>query len=292
MSDGATQLLRPGKQTHRVKSMNSEEARRKLYDDTFLLGRFRRRSAIRELSAATDAASVIVLAEALGKNHPDAARIDAALRQLSAARDPARVLALWEYWSRSPGIPLASILAHLGWPQGQTVQEKTACDILALARQGAATETLGAVTAFARSLPADAAESNDALLGAWLRTGSEELERIVTEQERKPASPAAAVALAEALGKGHPGAARIDALLRQLVAGRDSDKVRALWEYWSRQPVVPVAAILADIGWPEGGVAQPSRLRMVGMMSRWLVRLVMVWADWPGNFMTRAVLAW
>lgn len=51
--------------------MTIEDARHKLYDTTFLLGRSRRRSAIRALAESPDPADTMLLAEALGKNHPN-----------------------------------------------------------------------------------------------------------------------------------------------------------------------------------------------------------------------------
>ena len=245
--------------------MTVEEDRRKLHDDTFLLGRLRRRSAIRELSASPDTASATVLAEALGKGHPDAARIDAALRQLSAERDTGKVLALWEHWAQVPNAPVASILAHLGWPSGQAVQAGTVRDILAtanpIANQGTAPEILRAITVFARSLPVADEEINDALCDAWVRSQSAELGQLIIEQGRQPGSPASVTTLAEALGKGHSDAARIDAVLRQLSAKRDTGNVLALWEYWAQTPTVPVASILSYLGWPAGCAAQPKITR-------------------------------
>jgi hypothetical protein len=63
--------------------MAIDEAKRKLHDEALLLERFRRRSAIRKLSASPNQGSATILAEALCKGHPDAARIETVLRQLS-----------------------------------------------------------------------------------------------------------------------------------------------------------------------------------------------------------------
>lgn len=241
--------------------MGVEENRRKLHDETFLLGRFRRRSAIRELSASSDPASATALAEALGKDLPDAARIDAALRQLSVERDTGKVLAMWEHWAQSPSAPVASILSHLGWPSGQVAQAETVRDILAAANQDAAPEIMKAVTVFARGLPVADGEINDALCGAWVRSQSTDLGQLIAEQGRQPGSPSTVIALAEALGINHPDAARIEAVLRQLSAGRDTGKVLALWEHWAQAPAAPVASILAYLGWPAGCLAQPKITR-------------------------------
>src|SRR3989338_7350393 len=241
--------------------MTIDEAKRKLHDETFLLGRFRRRSAIRELSASSDPASVTVMAEALDKDHPDAARIDIVLRQLSAERDTGKVLALWGRWAQAPTMPVAAILAHLGWPPGQVAQAGIVRDILAAVNQDTAPEILKAITVFARSLQVADEEINDAICGAWVRAQSGDLGQLIIEQERRPGSTASVTALAGALDKGHPDAARIDIVLRQLSAERDTGKVLALWGHWAQVPTVPVAAILAHLGWPTGCAAQPKIMR-------------------------------
>ncbi|MDO8812569.1 MAG: hypothetical protein Q7J38_11160 [Gallionella sp.] len=238
-----------------------DEARRKLHDGTFLLGRFRRQSAIRELSASSEPASVTALTEALGKGHPDAVRIDIVLRQLSAERDTGKVLALWGHWAQAPTVPVAAILAHLGWPPGQVAQAGVVRDIFAAANQDTAPEILKAITVFARSLPVAGEEINDVLCGAWVRAQSADLGQLITEQERRPGSTASVIALAEALDKGHPDAARIGIVLRQLSAERDTGKVLALWGYWAQALTAPVAAILAHLGWPPGCAAQPKMVR-------------------------------
>ncbi|WP_435626915.1 hypothetical protein [Candidatus Ferrigenium straubiae] len=241
--------------------MTLEEERRKLHDGTFLLGRFRRLSAIRELTASSDPASAVVLAEALIRGHPDTARIDAALRQLSAERDTAKVRALWELWAQVPNAPVASILVHLGWPSDRGVQAETVRDILAAAHQDAAPEILRAVAVFARSLPLAEDQINDVLCGAWVRSRSVELGQLIVEQGRQPGTPAAAIALAQALDSNHPDAARIDAVLRQLTAEHDTGKVLALWGHWAQAPTVRVAAILAHLGWPPSCAAQARTTR-------------------------------
>ena len=241
--------------------MTIDEAKRKLHDETFLLGRFRRRSAIRELSASSELASVTVLAEALGKGHPDAARIDAALRQLSAERDTGKVCALWEHWAQAPNAPVAVILSHLGWPAGQGAQAGIVRDILSAANQGTAPEILKAITVFTRNLPVEDEEINDALCGAWVRAQSADLGQFIIEQGRQPGSPSTVIVLADALANNHPDAARIDIVLRQLSAERDTGKVLALWGRWAQAPTVPVAAILAHLGWPTGCAAQPKIMR-------------------------------
>ncbi len=245
--------------------MTIEEARCKLRDGTFLLGRFRRQSSIRELSASSDPVSATVLAEALDKGHPDAARINTALRQLSAEHDFGKVLALWEYWALAPAAPVAAILAHLGWPMGWVARAEMARDIFAaanpVANLGAAPEILKAVAIFARNLPVEDEGVNDAIYGAWVRSQSADLGQLVIEQKRQPGSPASVILMAEALNKNHPDATRIDAVLRQLSAEHDAGKVQALWECWAQAPTAPVAAILVQLGWPMGSVATTKTIR-------------------------------
>jgi hypothetical protein len=241
--------------------MTIDEAGRNLHDDTFLLGRFRRMSAIRELSASADPAAVTILAEALDKGHPDAARIDAALRRLSSGRDTDKVRALWEYWSKAPTVPVADVLCHLGWPPYQAAQTETVRHILALADQDTAPGILKAVVVFSGSIPVEDEEINDALCGAWVRSQSVDLGKIVIERGRQPCTPVSVITLAEALRGSHPDAARIDAILRQLSAEHDTGKMVALWEYWAHSPSAPVAAILSHLGWPPGQVVQGRTLR-------------------------------
>lgn len=241
--------------------MTIEDARRKLHDDTFLLGRFRRKSAIRELSASPDPASVNILAEALDKGHPDAARIDTALRQLSSIHDAGKVCALWEHWAQAPNLPVAGILSHVGWPPDQLAQAEAARNILGVMDQGSAPEIQKAVAVFARSLPVEDGEINDALCGAWVRSHSADLGQIIIEHGRQPGSTSTVIALAGALGNSRSDAIRIDAVLRKLSAERDTGKVLALWEHWAQAPTPQVAAILSHIGWPPGQVAQARTAR-------------------------------
>lgn len=170
--------------------MTLEQAKRKLYDTTFLLGRFRRRAAIRELAETPDPAGVLVLAEALGKNHSNAEAILPLLQGLSPERDADKVTALWRAWAAQPQPALAGVLAKLGWPPGRAVEPATARAVLAGATDGASPEILQAVTVFARSLPVADETVNDAVYGAWLRSRSEALERLIAEQGRQPGSPA------------------------------------------------------------------------------------------------------
>lgn len=241
--------------------MVTEETRRRLYDKTFLLGRFRRQAAIRTLAASPDPASTVALAEALGSGHPDAPRIADALQQLSAERDAAKALALWECWAHAPSALLAGILSRLGWPAGQSVQPETARSIFAAATPDAAPEICEAVAAFARSQPMADVDINDACYTAWAHSRASFLGDIILEQKRQPGSAASIIALAEAVGGNHPDAERMKPILLQLSPEADAATVQALWEYWAQAPTIPVAGILAHLGWPPGLVAQAKTIR-------------------------------
>ncbi|MDH4284915.1 MAG: hypothetical protein OEV35_06310, partial [Gallionellaceae bacterium] len=75
--------------------------------------------------------------------------------------------------------------------------------------------------------------------------------------------PASTVALAEALGSGHPDASRIADVLQQLSAERDAAKVLALWECWAHAPSASLAGILSRLGWPAGQSVQPDTARSI-----------------------------
>ncbi len=94
--------------------MTIEDARHKLYDTTFLLGRSRRRSAIRALAESPDPADTMLLAEALGKNHPNSDEILGVLQRLSPERDADKVAALWKAWGQAPQSVLTEVLTQLG----------------------------------------------------------------------------------------------------------------------------------------------------------------------------------
>jgi hypothetical protein len=166
-----------------------EDAKHKLYDTTFLLGRFRRWSAIRALAESPDPAGAVLLAEALSKQHPNSDEILGVLQRLSPERDADKVAALWTAWGQAPQPVLAGVLAQLGWPPARPVEMKTARDVLAVATDGATPEVLRVVAVFARSLPVADETLNDAIYVAWVRSQSEALERVIAEQGRQPSSP-------------------------------------------------------------------------------------------------------
>lgn len=170
--------------------MGIETAKARLYDTAFIVGPFRRRGAIRELAEPTDPAGVIALAEALGKGHPNAGKIAGVLRQLSPERDAEKVRALWRDWAATPTPSLAGVLSDFRWPLGAAAEAKLVRDVLAAAKAGAAMDILKAVTVFAWTLPQRDEASNDQIYGAWIRSQSPLLERLISEQGRQPGSPA------------------------------------------------------------------------------------------------------
>ncbi len=204
--------------------MTTNDARNRLHDSTFAIGAFRRRAAIKALAGSPDPADAVALAEALGKGHPNADRISEVLLQLSAERDAEKVKALWLDWARSPTVPVAAVLARLGWPAAHPVDVGTARAILGAGRGDSAAPIRQAMMAFVPMLKGLAIAPD----------------------------PQGALVLAEILGKSHPNAEQISEALLQLSAERDAEKVKALWLDWARSPTVPVAAVLARLGWPAG----------------------------------------
>ena len=203
--------------------MTNGDAKKQLYDTTFAIGTFRRRAAIKALLESPDPASVLTLAEALVKGHPDSAKIEAMLLQLSAERDAEKVKALWLDWARSPTESVAAVLARLGWPTSRAVDAPTARLVLgAASAHPSLAATRQAVSAFTPML--------------------KELVMMPDEQGM--------LALAQILGKGHPNAEQLSEALLQLSAERDAEKVKALWLDWARSPTESVAAVLARLGWP------------------------------------------
>ncbi|CAK0777401.1 hypothetical protein CCP3SC1_80022 [Gammaproteobacteria bacterium] len=167
-----------------------DDAKRKLYDTTFLLGRFRRRVAIQTLAGLSDPVAMVLLAEALGENHPNSDEIQEVLQQLSLEQDAEKVVTLWVMWGQAPHPALAVVLAKLGWPPTRSVEMRIARDVLAAATAGVSPEILRAVIVLVRSLPVADEALNDAIYVAWIHSQSEELGRVITEQGRQPGNPA------------------------------------------------------------------------------------------------------
>jgi hypothetical protein len=170
--------------------MRVEKARRRIFDTGFLLGGIRRRAAIKVLAALPGTEGVLVLVAALGGGHPKPQEILHALARLSPAADAEKIEAIWTAFAVQPNPALGGVLAGLGWPPGRPVPAKLARDRLAVATAGAAPGVLLAVVVIARALPVDDEAGNDAVYGAWVRSQSPDLERLIADQGRQPASPA------------------------------------------------------------------------------------------------------
>jgi hypothetical protein len=170
--------------------MTLDEARTRLFDTGFLFGGLRRRRAVEVLVAAADLSAVEILAQALNQDHPRPDEILQCLGRLSLETDAAKVQVLWTAFAKDPKPALAGLLARLGWPPEQPIPGKLAREVLAAATAGSDPEVLRAVAAFARSLPVADEAGNDVIYATWVRTQSRELERLITEQERQPATPA------------------------------------------------------------------------------------------------------
>ncbi len=170
--------------------MTKGEAKSRLYDSTFLIGAFRRRSAIKALADEPDSSGIVTLAQALQEGHPEYRRIRNVLRQLSPLHDDHKIAALWAQWAQAPDPVLAKILSALGCPSGYTQDARFVRAVLAAATSAAAPETLHAVAVFARALPVKDEASNDGIYAAWIRCQSAELEKLIDEQARQASSPA------------------------------------------------------------------------------------------------------
>lgn len=123
------------------------------------------------------------------------------LRQLDSSVDGETVEALWACLASQPSAALAAVVAELGWPPLRPVPAKLAHDLLGLAADDAEAEILAAATVLARALPPDDEALNDRLYGAWVRTQASELESLIIEQARQPATPALEALFALASGQ-------------------------------------------------------------------------------------------
>lgn len=181
--------------------MNLGETKRKLWDTTFLLGGLRRKSAIKALAAASDPKAAAILGEAICRRHPNNNLIRERLSELRPPADQAKIDAVWDVWNerRSPELldflrelgyeaetPALNILSLLALGKVDTISQDPAAgrDVLGLA--GDQEENVQeSVVEYAKKLP-DSEEFNDEIFAAWMRTGSEGLEAVVAEQQRRP----------------------------------------------------------------------------------------------------------
>jgi hypothetical protein len=231
--------------------MRVEKARRRIFDTGFLLGGIRRRAAIKVLAALPGTEGVLVLVAALGGGHPKPQEILHALARLSPAADAEKIEAIWTAFAVQPNPALGGVLAGLGWPPGRPVPAKLARDLLAVATAGAAPGVLLAVVVIARALPVDDEAGNDAIYAAWLRSQSPDLERLITEQGRRPGVDGVLI-LAHALGTRPDQSSAIWGVLRGLSPTEEAEKVAALWGHLASDPNAALGGVLAGLGWPPG----------------------------------------
>lgn len=168
--------------------MTTAEIKTKLYDNTFLLGQFRQRAAIKKLACSNNSSDFLLLAEALANNHPNAKFIKESLEKLDLVSDSDKIVALWIFWLQTPQIDLAQVLAKLGWPAAQVMETRNIRTLLMLANVDTAPEILNTVTVFAKALPVNDEGWNDEIYLAWVRSKSAALEQLIIEQKRQPSS--------------------------------------------------------------------------------------------------------
>jgi hypothetical protein len=158
------------------------------------------RKAMAGLLASNDLAATDVLAEAVDTSHGLSRMIRTAL---AASTDAARIDRLCQHWASKRAVWLGAIIKSQGWT-GATDGVSALCALKAgLAGQlGLDHATAGAVLeylldadadvrqgvhAYVARLP-DSADVNDRLFDTWIRTGSQELEKLLVTQKRLPGS--------------------------------------------------------------------------------------------------------
>lgn len=170
--------------------MKPDKITAKLNDTHFLLGGFRRKSAIKKLLASPTAADLGLLVKALDNNHPDADKILAGLRHLHSKREPQKIAYLWEAFAQYPHPDLAVVLTKQGWPKDLPIPTVLIRKLLATATPDADAKVIAALAVFATALPVTDEIANDEIYTAWLRRQSHTLDKLITEQKRQPANPA------------------------------------------------------------------------------------------------------
>lgn len=209
--------------------MTPQEAKVRLTDGFPVLGFFRRRAAIRALTAWDDPSGVCLLADAIHQGHADQERIIAALMGLRSDRDSGRLAALWLHWSRAPTPALARVLVGLGWHKGRP-------PVLA---------DLAAAVAEAPTVHSDpevAKAASEFLASVRVRAPVNEASRDGVRQ------------LFSALRRNTEYASSVSAALCGLSADLDGELVRNLWLDWCLQPQqasLAMAKVLVTLGWPS-----------------------------------------
>ena len=142
--------------------MDVKQAKRNLSDTTFLLGRFRRAKARKELLASSEPEAMAILADAAAAGASDASTILDDLLAIRHARGDRRFSALWGYWRNKRFEPLLRAL-------------------------GDSKPLRKSLAAAAATLPANDV-GNDMVFRLWLRLDDEALAKLIEDQGRKATS--------------------------------------------------------------------------------------------------------
>jgi hypothetical protein len=138
------------------------------------------------------AAAVASLADALCAGHANSDLISACLRQLTWSRDGEKLENLWALLQRQPNAALGALLTQLGWPAGRRAKPAWTRAVLSVAKTGADKAVLAAAAKFAAALDPRDEAGNEEIYAAWQRSQSAELERVISDQDRLPNTPALA----------------------------------------------------------------------------------------------------
>jgi hypothetical protein len=192
--------------------MTTREAKAKLYDQTWLLGGFRRKGAVKELADSADPEAAVLLAEAMLANHPLTQRIRDILVALRPPSDQAKIDQLWRLWGKGRNAELKAFLRARRWSvSNRLLKELAAADGAsagAVALMAGADDDLGADAATVRmALQLASADQdqevraaalrwlerlpneewlNNELCAHWARSESAELETLLRTQKRIP----------------------------------------------------------------------------------------------------------
>jgi hypothetical protein len=90
--------------------MDLQEARQKLYDNTFVLGRMRRKAALKYLTETAETEAMHVLADAL-KKYKNPKEVESVLVKVE---DSAKIDRLWQLWSDGRSMLLGDVLSRNG----------------------------------------------------------------------------------------------------------------------------------------------------------------------------------
>jgi hypothetical protein len=180
--------------------MNLQEAQQKLYDQTFVLGRMRRKAAFKYLAETTETEAMDVLADAL-KKYKNPKEVESVLVKVE---DSAKIDRLWQLWSDGRSTLLGDVLKKIQKSSSDErlsllsllkieLESRLPLDLKNLrSAMGFVTDTdedvVKAVVRFAERFPISE-EFNDELFAAWIKTTSKYLQHVIQTQNRRPRSP-------------------------------------------------------------------------------------------------------